>query len=221
MDTLGYTDISSEMFWGGGFHHQLEQSIASSPHELCMEKFYGPKTLKRSVEYPTSSDDLSHEGISGLHPWTNTFKVNVQITWIIASGFWWSVLRSYCMIAIVQDEQLQHHIILRGMVPFGSNMFTTHFRIQPLKPNVLHLWSRSHKLHQDVLKLFWEKHVIVWPHQSASIRMDRVPLPNNPHCTFCARKKQQKPPFSKHLYKKRSESKFHVGFILKSVANHS
>ena len=37
------------------------------------------------------------------------------------------------MIEIIQDEQLQYHIILRGMVPCGSNMFTTHFRIQPLK----------------------------------------------------------------------------------------
>ena len=166
----GYMDISSEMFWGGGFHHQLEQSIASSPHEPCMEKFYGPKTLKRMI----SSDDLSREKISSVHPLTNTFKVNVQEKRLIffSSGLWWSVLRSYCMIEIIQDKQLQYqyHIILRGMVPFGSNMFTTHFRIQPLKvvsESVASVISKS-QIAPRSPETFWEKHFIVWPHRSAS-----------------------------------------------------
>ena len=46
------------------------------------------------------------------------------------------LLHHHCTIEIIQDEQLQEHIILPGMVPFGSNMFTTDSRIQPLKANV-------------------------------------------------------------------------------------
>ena len=40
-------------------------------------KFLRPKSSEAKCGMcPTSSDDLSHEKISGVHPFTNAFKVN-------------------------------------------------------------------------------------------------------------------------------------------------
>ena len=170
---------SSEMFWGGGVHHQLKQGLPSSPHELCMEQSYEiPMAQNLWSEvwniYPISSDDLSHENIlktsslshfgrsagyihQQMHSrWTFKKSDSKLPELVVASEFWWNMIRSYCtIIAPLQSFKINSYSITSfwgGTFPFGSNMVTTHFRIQPQEnvvrsQKVPHLWSR--------LKLKW------------------------------------------------------------------
>ena len=157
----GYTDISSEMFWGGGFHHQLEQSIASSPHELCMEKFceISMAQILWSEVWNTQLQVMTspmRRSLGYIHSQTHsrwTFKKSdSKLLLPDFDGTWSGPL------ARLKSFKMNSYSITSFWGEWFPLVLTCSRHISGFNPSksfqkVLHLRSRSHKLHQDLLKL--------------------------------------------------------------------